>query len=336
MAGHAEAKGAQVSHGAKSEGESKFTVVAALAANLAIAIGKLFAGLISGSAALLAEAGHSFADTVNQVFLLIGINLSHAQADEKHPLGYGKEAFFWSFLAAIFIFVAGATFSFYEGIRTAVEQHVHDRSSTELGVAYGVLVMATLFELSSFVVAVRGLRSGARRRGWSILRFIREAPEVTIKTVFFEDSAALLGLQIAITGLTMSEITGSENWDAAASISIGVVLAGVAVMLGSQSRSLLLGAAASPETRERLREIVHSFSEVVDMPRMLSMQLGANSVLVTGELYVRRGMTTDEIEGLIVRIDEKIGEELPEVSETFWELHGNEKIGELGKPGNQA
>lgn len=308
------------SHSGHGDGESKLTVLAALAANLAIAAGKLAAGLISGSAALLAEAGHSFADTVNQVFLLIGINLSHTRANEKHPHGYGKEAFFWSFLAAIFIFVAGATFSFYEGIRTFVEQHEHDRSTTELAIAYGVLVMATVFEAASFTVAVRGLLSGARRKGWSILRFIREAPDVTIKTVFFEDSAALLGLQIAITGLTLSELTGSEDWDAAASVSIGIVLAGVALMLGSQSRNLLLGAAASPETRQALGRVVRSFPEVLDVPRMLSMQLGANSVLVTGEITVQRGLTTEEIEDLVARIDDKITAEIPEVSETFWEL----------------
>jgi cation diffusion facilitator family transporter len=311
------AGGTQAGH---SEGESKLTVLAALVANLAIAAGKLIAGVISGSAALLAEAGHSLADTVNQVFLLIGINLSHTTADDKHPHGYGKEAFFWSFLAAIFIFAAGATFSFYEGIRTFVEQHQHDRSASELGIAYGVLVMAIVFESASFTVAVRGLLSGAKRKGWGIVRFIREAPDVTIKTVFFEDSAALLGLQIAITGLTLSEVTGSENWDAAASVSIGIVLAGVALMLGSQSRSLLLGAAASPETREALNRVVGSFPEVLSVPRMLSMQLGSNSVLVTGELCVKRGMSTDEIEDLIVRIDDKISAEIPEVSETFWEL----------------
>jgi divalent metal cation (Fe/Co/Zn/Cd) transporter len=120
----------------------------------------------------------------------------------------------------------------------------------------------------------------------------------------------------------MSEVTGSENWDAAASICIGAVLAGVALMLGAQSRSLLIGAAANPETRERLREIVHSFPEVEDMPRLLSMQLGASSVLVTGELQVKREMTTTEIEDLIHRIDAKIGVELPEIRETFWELRG--------------
>lgn len=320
MAGHAEERVVPPLHSAHGGSENRLTVLAALVANMAIAIGKLFAGLVSGSAALLAEAGHSFADTVNQVFLLVGINLSHTVADEKHPHGYGKEAFFWSFLAAIFIFVAGATFSFYEGIRTAVEQQEHDRTTTDLGIAYGVLVMATLFELASFAIAVRGLVKGARRKRWSIIRFLRESPDVTVKTVFFEDSAALLGLQIAITGLTLSELTGTENWDAAASISIGFVLAGVAVMLGTQSRSLLLGAAASVETRDKLHEIVHSFPEVVDMPRMLSMQLGANSVLVTGELCVKRGMSTDEIEGLIARIDDRIGAELPEISDTFWEL----------------
>jgi cation diffusion facilitator family transporter len=171
MAGHAEERVVPPVHSAHGESENRLTVLAALVANMAIAIGKLFAGLVSGSAALLAEAGHSFADTVNQVFLLIGINLSHTVADEKHPHGYGKEAFFWSFLAAIFIFVAGATFSFYEGIRTAVEQHEHDRTTTELGIAYGVLVMATLFELASFAIAVRGLVKVRGGRGGASFGF---------------------------------------------------------------------------------------------------------------------------------------------------------------------
>jgi cation diffusion facilitator family transporter len=307
-----------------SHEESKGAVLAAMGANFAIAVGKLVAGLMTGSAAMLAEAGHSLADTVNQVFLLVGINLSHAKADDGHPHGYGKEAFFWSFLAAIFIFVAGAVFSLYEGIRTAVESHEHDRSSFELAVAFGVLIMALLFETASFTVAVRGLLAGARRRRWSVARFIREAPEVTIKTVFFEDSAAILGLLLAMGGLGMSELTGSEHWDAAASISIGVLLALVAFMLGRQSRDLLLGAAAAPEVREALHRVVSSFPEVNGVRRMLSMLIGQHSVLVTGELHVRPGLTTAQIENLIQRIDNKIAAEIPEVSETFWELHGTE------------
>ena len=306
------------------EGESKFAVIAAMAANLAIALGKLVAGLMTGSAALLAEAGHSFADTVNQVFLLIGINLSHTTADEQHPHGYGKEAFFWSFLAAIFIFVAGATFSFYEGVRTAIQDDTHHRSSFDLVVAFGVLGMAAFFESLSWSVAIRGLLAGARQKGWSVARYVRQAPDLTIKTVFFEDSAALIGLAFAAAGLALSEITGSEDWDAAASICIGFVLAGVAVMLGNQSRNLLLGAAASPETRERLHALVRSFPEVDAIERLLTMQMGSRSILVTGELRVSRAMATHEIEDLMLRIDAAIAQQMPEVTDTFWELHNSD------------
>ncbi len=300
--------------------ESKTAVLAAMGANFAIAIGKLAAGLLTGSAALLAEAGHSVADTVNQIFLLVGINLSDTRPDATHPHGYGKEAFFWSFLAAIFIFVAGAAFSFFEGIRTAVQNDVHERSAAELALAFGVLGMALAFESVSFAVAVRGLLAGARRRAWSFGRYIREAPDLTTKTVFFEDSAAITGLILAAGGLAITEIVGNEVWDAVASIGVGCVLAAVSVMLGLQSRHLLLGAAASEETRIGLHRALMTFPEVEGVQRMLTMQLGANSILVTGELRVRKGLTTEEIEDLLVRIDRKMAEDVPEVSETFWEL----------------
>ncbi len=300
--------------------ESKPAVLAAMAANFAIACGKLAAGILTGSAALLAEAGHSVADTVNQVFLLIGINLSDTVADESHPNGYGKEGFFWSFLAAIFIFVAGAAFSFYEGTRTLIQENGHERTTTELAIAFGVLGMAALFETASFAVAVRNLVAGARRKRWSLRRYIRESPDLTAKTVFFEDGAAITGLGLATLGLTLAEVTGSESWDAIASIGIGFVLAIVSVLLGLQARNLLLGAAAGPEVREALHRTVDSFPEVERIVRMLSMQLGSHSVLVTGELEVRRGLTTDEIEDLMARIDARIDEDIPEVRDTFWEL----------------
>jgi cation diffusion facilitator family transporter len=306
-------------------GEGRAAVLAAMAANFLIAIGKLVAGLLTGSAALLAEAGHSVADTVNQVFLLIGINLSNAVADDDHPHGYGKEAFFWSFLVAVFLFVAGAAFSFYEGIRTLIQSDEHSRSTTDLAVAFGVLGMAFIFELVSFGVAVRSLLAGARRKGWGLLRYIQRSPDLTTKTVFFEDSAALAGLALAAGGLALSEVSGNEAWDAVASISIGFVLAAVSVMLGLQSRRLLLGAAASDEVREALRKTVISFPEVDHVVRLLTMQLGAHSILVTGEIEVRRGLSTEQIEDLLVRIDEKVSAAVPEVSDTFWELRSRRR-----------
>jgi cation diffusion facilitator family transporter len=296
-----------------------------LAANFAIAIGKFIAGFLTGSAAMLAEAGHSVADTVNQVFLLIGINLSKTTADDNHPHGYGKEAFFWSFMAAIFIFVAGAAFSFYEGIRTAVQSDEHHRSSSDLIIAFGVLGMAFVFEAMSMTFAVRSLLAGARRKGWSIVRYLRQSPDVTTKTVFFEDGAALNGLAVAALGLFLSETTGNETWDAVASIGIGVILSGVSVMLGMQARGLLIGAAANAETREELHSIVSSFAEVDHVVRLLTMQLGSHSVLVSGELELNRGLTTDEIESLIERIDARVASEIPEIVDTFWELRRHPK-----------
>ena len=300
--------------------ESKPAVIAAMGANFAIALGKLGAGLLTGSAAMLAEAGHSVADTVNQVFLLVGINLSDAAPDEEHPHGYGKEAFFWSFLAAIFIFVAGAAFSFYEGSRTLIQTHTHDRSTSDLAIAFGVLGMAFLFELVSSIIAIRNIRSGAKRRGWSFLRYLRESPDLTAKTVFWEDSAALTGLVLAATGLFLSEQTGDEVWDGLASVAIGVVLTGVALMLGLQARKLLIGAAAGLEAREAINAVVRGFPEVERVVRILTMQLGSHSVLVSGELQLRRNLTLDQAEALIGRIDAQLAEGVPEVVDTFWEL----------------
>ena len=300
--------------------ESKPAVLAAMGANFAIAVGKLGAGLATGSAAMLAEAGHSVADTVNQVFLLVGINLSDSAPDEEHPHGYGKEAFFWSFLAAIFIFVAGAAFSFYEGTRTLVQPHEHHRTTRELTIAFGVLGMAFLFEIVSFYIAIRALRKGAKARGWSVLRYVRQSPDMTTKTVFFEDGAALTGLVLAAGGLFLSEATNDEVWDGVASICIGVVLTIVAFLLGLQARKLLIGAAAGAETREGINRVVAQFPEIERVVRMLTMQLGSHSVLVTGELQVRRNLALDEAEALIARLDGALLEQVPEVADSYWEI----------------
>ncbi|MGD9933456.1 MAG: cation diffusion facilitator family transporter [Dehalococcoidia bacterium] len=300
--------------------ESKSAVLAAMGANAAIAVGKLVGGSLTGSASMFAEAGHSIADTVNQVFLLAGLNLSDNRANEEHPHGYGKEQFFWSFLAAIFIFVAGAAFSLYEGTRTLLHDETHHRETFEVAVAFGVLGAAFIFECFSMLIAVRAIKAGARRKGWGFVRFLRESPDATTKTVFFEDGAALNGLVFAALGLGLSEITGNEAWDGIASVSIGVILAIVAVILGMQARRLLLGAAASPEVRAHLAETIAAFPEIERTVRVLTMQLGAHSVLVTGELQVRSDMTVDAIEALIVRLDEAVAARLPEVVDTFWEL----------------
>lgn len=301
--------------------ESKGAVLAAMVANAGIAVGKFIAGTLTGSAAMFAEAGHSVADTVNQVFLLVGINLSDTTADEDHPHGYGKEPFFWSFMAAIFIFVAGAAFSFYEGTRTLLQEEDHHRTSSELLVAYSVLGGAVVFEVFSTTIAVRGLIRSSRAKGWPVFKYVRESPDTTLRTVLFEDSAALAGLFLAMGGLALSEATGNEAWDAIASLCIGVVLTGVAIMLGMGARKMLLGAAAHRETRAAIERVATGFPEVQRAVRILTMQLGSHSVLVTGELTVKRDLSTAAIEDLLHRLDEQLAKEVPEVTSTFWELH---------------
>ena len=214
------------------------TVLVALAANASIAVAKLVAGLISASSAMLAESAHSVADTMNQVFLLASLKLGEREADAEHPFGYGKERFFWSFLAAVGIFVAGAGFSLYEGL-----QRIFGATSEEgsYGVAYAVLAFALVAEGTSLVRAWRQTRGEARARRQTYLGFVRASRDPTTKTVLFEGSAAVVGVLLAFAGVGLREVTGDAAPDAAASIAVGLLLAYVAVRIGRDSRRLLLG-----------------------------------------------------------------------------------------------
>jgi divalent metal cation (Fe/Co/Zn/Cd) transporter len=186
-------------------------------------------------------------------------------------------------------------------------------------------------------LAMRALLAGARQKRWPVSRYIRESPDTTIKTVFFEDGAALTGLVIAITGLGLSEATGNEAWDGTASVLIGFVLAAVALILGIQSRNLLIGASANAETRQAIRAAVEQFPEVERALSVLTMMLGAHSVLVTGEVQVRADLPADAIEKLIDRIDDAVRVAAPEVVNSFWEVK-RRADGDLagGRPGHAA
>src|SRR4051794_39846764 len=194
--------------------ESRKTVLVALAANIAIAIAKLAAGLISGSAAMLAEGAHSVADTANQLFLLASLSFSKRKPDVEHPFGYGKERFLWSFMAAIFIFVSGAVFSIYEGVSRLLE----DSGETSYTAAYVVLALGIVLEGSSLLRAVRQTQRDAEDSEREVRRYVRTSRDPTTKTVLFEDSAAVVGLLLAATGLALAQLTGEHAFDAAASI----------------------------------------------------------------------------------------------------------------------
>lgn len=309
-------------------GGSRKVVYAAMGANAGIAVAKLAVGVLTGSVAMLAEAAHSFADTVNQVFLLVSINLGDTPADDNHPFGHGKERFFWAFLAAVFIFVAGAVFSLYEGARKLVEG---GGSHGPFWPSYLVLGIAFLLDGGVLVVAVREASARARKAGLPLMRFLRESPDVTLKTALYEDSAATVGLIIAAVGLALLQITGNPIFDGLASILIGLVLVAVAIALGMETRDLLLGAAAPPATRQAIRGAIEEFTDVCAVVTLLTMRLGLESLLVTGEVNIADDLSTDEIERLLLRVAARIREAAPEVKNVYLEPHPVPRSASVGR-----
>ena len=304
---------------------TKKAVYAAFTANFLITIAKFVAGFISGSSALLAEGAHSVADTVNQVFLLVSLRSSSAPPDREHPYGHGQDRFFWSLLVAVGLFVAGAVFSVFEGISKITSEGGGDESFL---IGYIVLGLAFVFEGSSLVVTTREFLSAAKEEGRSAWEHFKTSRNTTMKVPLYEDVAALIGILIAASGLFLSEMTGSHLFDGLASIFIGVLLVFVAFNLGSDSRDLLLGEAVPPEDEQRLRETINSFSEVNDILRLLTMHLGPSTVLVNAEIHVADGLGTDQIEDLLERVTQAINDEVPDVAQTFLELHSPGHVNE--------
>jgi cation diffusion facilitator family transporter len=290
------------------------TVLIALAANAAIAVVKAFAGALSGSAAMLAEAAHSIADTANQIFLLVSIRRGQRRPDREHPFGHGKERFFWSFLAAVLIFLAGAVFSAGQGILELM------RSSGEAsyGIVYGTLAFAFVAEGISLIRAVRQTRADARKAGKSWRKFIRETTEPAAKTVVAEDTVAVGGVVVAALGVGLHQVTGNVAWDAAAALVVGAILVYVAYLLGSNYKALLIGAGARPEEVRRLRQALATHPGVDEVLDLRTMYVGPESLLVAARVDLADdGRDAEAIEHLANELDEKLREEVPAVSEVF-------------------
>ncbi|MEV8441447.1 cation diffusion facilitator family transporter [Actinosynnema sp. NPDC051121] len=300
----------------KGGGESTVTVLLALAVNLAIAVMKAIAGVITGSAAMMAEAAHSVADTFTEALLLTALRRSARPADRRHPFGYGKDRYFWSLLAAVSIFVSGAVFAFYEGIRTVFGE---PQEQTSPGVGYVVLAIAFALESVSWTQAVRQVRRGARAEGRSMLAFLRVSDDPTVKTVFLEDSAALVGLVLAFGGLGLHQLTGSSVWDGVASLAIGVLLAFAAYTLASTNRGLLIGRQADPVLVRAVWARLRDVPEVEQVVDLLTMAVGTDRVLVCARLDFDDSLGAADLERACVRIDAELRAAHPELDEVFLE-----------------
>ncbi|MEV0676823.1 cation diffusion facilitator family transporter [Actinosynnema sp. NPDC050436] len=297
-------------------GESTLTVLLALAVNLAIAIMKAIAGAITGSAAMLAEAAHSVADTFTEGLLLTALRRSERPADRRHPFGYGKDRYFWSLLAAVSIFVSGAVFAFYEGVHTVFGEPSEQSSP---GVGYVVLAIAFALESVSFTQAFRQVRRGAREEGRSVVAFLRVSDDPTVKTVFFEDSAALVGLLLAFGGLGLHHLTGSSVWDGVASLLIGVLLAFCAYVLAGTNRGLLIGRQADPKLVKAVWDYLREVPEVEQVVDLLTMAVGTDRVLLCARLDFDDALSAADLERACVRIDGELRARWSDLDEVFLE-----------------
>ncbi len=281
------------------------TVLIAGAANIIVMLAKLVAGVLTGSSAMLAEAAHSFADTLNQVFLFTSVRQGQRPPDEEHPFGYGQERYFWSLLAAFGIFIAGAGFSIFEGILS-----LHSKTNGFL-IAYVVLAVCAIAEGTSFIRAYGQMRGEAHRSNTHTLEHVKTSRDTTVKAALFEDTAAVIGLALAAGGLLLEQITGSPVYDGGASIAIGVLLIVVAFRLGMDSRELLIGRSADPKVRQAIREEIERTPGVDRLLQLQTMHVGPDSLIVAARVALSDDSSAGQVEDLSEDIDHRLSERLP-------------------------
>jgi cation diffusion facilitator family transporter len=292
---------------------SKKVVYAALIGNGSIAILKFIVAFLTGSSAILAEAFHSVADTGNQALLLFGMKRSQRPPDEKHPFGYGKTQYFWSFVVANMLFMVGAVAAVFEGFNKIRHPHPLER----IHLIYIVLGISAIIESVSFGIAVREfLRQKTNKTVWGEIKGSKDS---NLIVVLLEDSAALVGLLIALAGTLLVQVTGITILDGVASILIGVVLAFVAVFLANEVRKLLIGESASEENLSLIRKTVESFPEVRFIGEISTMHMGPDDILLAIDVDFQSDIVAGEIEKVIDRMEQEIREKVPEVKQIFIE-----------------
>lgn len=298
-------------------GSSKVAVIAALVANFLIAILKLAAGLVTGSASMLAEAAHSFSDTGNQILLLIGLKRATRGPSVRHQFGYAKEAFFWPFMVAILLFTVAGAYSFYEGYHKV--QHPEELRDPVW--AFAVLGIAIVIETGSIYIAFREAVKSARAAGIdTVPQFLEENKDASLLTILVEDGLALAGLVLAALFLGIAVLTGNPVWDGIGSLTIGVLLMGFAAFLAVEVKSLLIGEAMSRREETRLRELLGRRRDVTGVVTVRSMHLGPQDVLLALELDFPDDLSAGELEARVIpSLEADILREFPHVKYLFIE-----------------
>ena len=292
---------------------SKKVIYAALAGNSLIAVSKFVAASITGSSAMLSEAIHSLVDTGNQGLLLFGMKKAEKPADEDFPFGYGKEIYFWSFIVAILIFALGGGISVYEGIHHLL----HPQPSVSPLINYIVLGLAIVFEGVAWLFALREFNRRKGENGY--IEAINQTKDPSVIVVLFEDSAAMLGLLVALIGITLTHVTGIVYFDGTASILIGFILIGTAIWLARETKSLLIGESADPQIVQGIHEIVKDESIVEHVNEVLTLHMGPGFILATLSVDFVDSATADEVEEQIAKLDVQIKARFPKIKRVFIE-----------------
>jgi cation diffusion facilitator family transporter len=284
---------------------SRKAIVAAFAANLAIAVAKLVGFVFTGAASMLAEAVHSGADTTNQGLLFLGGSRASKAPSREHPFGYGRERYFWAFVVALVIFSIGSLFALFEGIEKLRTPHKLE----SVGWAVGILLVAILCEGFSLRTAVKESKDGKGAGTW--WEFIRRSKNPELPVVLLEDLGALLGLGMALIGVTLAVVTGNPRFDALGSVAIGLLLGAIAITLVVEMKSLLIGEAASPATVERICQAMETSDLVDKVIHLRTEHLGPEELLVGAKLAFDTGLDVPALARAIDRVEENVRAAVP-------------------------
>lgn len=298
---------------------SKKVIIAAFIGNSLIAVTKFFASFLTGSSAMLSEGIHSVVDTGNQLLLLLGLKRAEKPADDRFPYGHGKEIYFWSFVVAIMIFGVGAGISIYEGIHSVMDPHPIEKPLTN----YIVLGLAMIFEGFAWYFAWKEFRKTKGRRGY--FEAVRKEKDPTTFVVLFEDSAAMLGLIVAFSGIWLGQVTGILILDGIASIIIGIILAMTAAWLAYETKGLLIGESADRDVVDGVARLADSFESIVSVNETLTMHMGPEYILLNLNVDFKNSLDAETIERSVAEITKQIKSRYPRIKRVFIEAEESKK-----------
>lgn len=293
---------------------SKRAIVAALVANFGITVAKTVGFILTRSAGMLAEAGHSLADTSNQALLLLGGRRAARKADESHPFGYGRERYFWAFVVALVLFSMGGLFALYEGI----EKLRHPHETENLGIAVGILIVAIILETFSLRTAIKEAKQVKPDNvGW--WKFIRTSKSPELPVVLLEDVGAEIGLFFALAGVGMAAASGDPRWDAAGSIAIGVLLVAIGIVLAIETKGLLLGETASTDVFAKIVNAIGTQPEVVSLIHCRTQHIGPDELLVGAKVEFDRNLSFADLAAAVDNVEAAIRRSVPSASTIYLE-----------------